>query len=90
MNIEGNEILWSQKNMAITKKYGQFTVYQKQIQENPDSTAFQSWSQIEQSDELEDAIDAMLDDYYSNFDEAGYIYDILPESDICMYRQLIN
>lgn len=56
MNIEGNEIIWSQKNRAITKKYGQFAIYQKQIQENPDGTAFRSWSQIEQCDELEDAI----------------------------------
>lgn len=38
----------------------------------------------------ERTIEAMLEDYYSNFDEAGYIYDILSESDICMYRQLIR
>ena len=35
-------------------------------------------------------VDAMLEDYYLNFDEVGYIYDILPESDICMYRQMVN
>lgn len=35
-------------------------------------------------------VDAMLEDYYSDFDEADYVYGILSESDICMYRQLIS
>ena len=57
MNIEGNEVVWKEKDIAITKTRKGFSIHKQVTTKNEDETYFCFWSCIDSFDNLDAAIE---------------------------------
>lgn len=56
MNIEGNKVVWNEKNIAVANTRRGYEVYKQITSNNEDGTSFRYWYSLDCFDDLDEAI----------------------------------